>query len=101
MPLPAAKRGSMTSQFDNLWRISCPASNNNRNGRQYLPHTPLGPPIIPPPLLAPPLPPFLAPIQNGPVQPPLPLPLTTGNIGLMPPVMKKCSARVYTLQVAS
>ncbi|KAH3831387.1 hypothetical protein DPMN_104654 [Dreissena polymorpha] len=87
MPLQAAMRGSMTSQFYNLWRISCPASNNNRNGRQCLPLTPLGPPIIQPPLRAPPLPPFPAPIQNGPVQPPLPLPLTTGNIGLMPPVM--------------
>ncbi|KAH3896237.1 hypothetical protein DPMN_020410 [Dreissena polymorpha] len=94
-------RGSMTSKFDNLWQISCPASNNNRNGRQYLPLTPLGPPIIPPPLLATPLPPFPSPIQNGPVQPPLPLPLTTGNIGLLPPVMKKCSARVNTRHVAS
>ncbi|KAH3897599.1 hypothetical protein DPMN_021787 [Dreissena polymorpha] len=40
MPLPAAMRGSMTSQFDNLWRISCPASNNNRNTPIFTAHSP-------------------------------------------------------------
>ncbi|KAH3691682.1 hypothetical protein DPMN_191719 [Dreissena polymorpha] len=102
MPLPAAMRDSMTSQYDNLWRISCPASkNNNKNERKYLPPTPPGPPIIQPPLPVPPLPPFPTPIQNGPVQPPLPLPPAPGNIGFIPPVMKKCSAHVYTLHVVS